>query len=327
MSSATNPAGQADALVLFGATGNLAHKQVFPALYAMVKRDALTAPVIGVAHSHADLGQLRGRVRDSIDQTPGGIDDEPALDRLLALLAYIDGDYNDPGTFTALKESLAGVRRPAFYLAIPPALFETVIEGLGRAGLTDGGRWAGVPWHLRSGKRLPATAVEVLVELKPPAAAALRRLHPAVGPANYLRFRLSPSEEPELAQRLLDLAPQVPTPVWAATNSAQARCGTRTRQSPGSSPVADRRRLDPSTSRRPRPGLARRDPHRAAAEGKGTLREHNCGHARPPPATRLRRTPSSCSAFVPAGSRPCPRFPPRRSMIERGSTVRVRQRA
>ena len=140
MSIAAEPAGQSDALVLFGATGDLAHKQVFPALYAMVKRDALTVPVIGVAYSHSDLQQLRERVRDSVAQTPGGIDDEPALDRLLALLAYIDGDYNEPGTFTALKAALAGVRRPAFYLAIPPALFETVIESLGRAGLATGAR-------------------------------------------------------------------------------------------------------------------------------------------------------------------------------------------
>ena len=140
MSVAAEPAHQADALVLFGATGDLAYKKVFPALYAMVKRAALTVPVIGVAYSHADLGQLRGRVRDSIAHDAGTIDDEQALDRLLALLAYVDGDYNDPGTFTALEEALAGVRRPAFYLAIPPALFATVIEGLGRAGLAESAR-------------------------------------------------------------------------------------------------------------------------------------------------------------------------------------------
>jgi glucose-6-phosphate 1-dehydrogenase len=140
MSKDDTTGGHSDALVLFGATGDLAHKMVFPALYAMVKRDALTVPVIGVAYSKGELQQLRERVRDSIAQHPGGVDDEHALDRLVALLAYVDGDYNDPATFTALKGALAGVQRPAFYLAIPPQLFATVIEGLGQAGLADGAR-------------------------------------------------------------------------------------------------------------------------------------------------------------------------------------------
>ena len=136
----TDNAEAADALVLFGATGDLAHKMVFPALYAMVKRGSLVVPVIGVAYSKWDLQQLRARVRDSVSQDAGGIDDEQAFDRLIALLAYVDGDYNDPGTFTALEKALGTARRPAYYLAIPPSLFETVIEGLGRAGLADGAR-------------------------------------------------------------------------------------------------------------------------------------------------------------------------------------------
>jgi len=140
MSIANDRAGRADALVLFGATGDLAHKKIFPALYAMVQRDALTVPVIGVAYSDWDLEQLRARVRDSIAQAAGGIDDDKALDRLLALLAYVDGNYNDPATFTELKAALGGAGRPAFYLAIPPSLFGTVLEGLGRAGLADGAR-------------------------------------------------------------------------------------------------------------------------------------------------------------------------------------------
>jgi glucose-6-phosphate 1-dehydrogenase len=138
--TADEGAGRADALVIFGATGDLAHKKIFPALYAMAKRGALAVPVVGVAFSKWDLNHLRERVRDSIAQDTGGIDDEHALDRMLALFEYVDGDYNDADTFTALQSALRGARCPAFYLAIPPALFETVIEGLGRAGLADRAR-------------------------------------------------------------------------------------------------------------------------------------------------------------------------------------------
>ncbi len=129
----------ADALVCFGITGDLAHKMILPALYAMVKHGTLQVPVIGVAFSHWDLARLRERARDSIAKT-GGIDDQQALERLLSLLRYLDADYNDPDTYRRLKETLAGARRPAFYLAIPPAMFATVIKGLGAAGLAEGGR-------------------------------------------------------------------------------------------------------------------------------------------------------------------------------------------
>ena len=126
--------------MFFGATGDLAHKKIFPALYAMVKRGALTIPVIGVAYSSWDLEELQTRVRDSIAQHAGGVDEERALERLIALLSYVDGDYNDPATFKALKQALGNAARPVFYLAIPPSLFGTVIEGLEHAGLADGAR-------------------------------------------------------------------------------------------------------------------------------------------------------------------------------------------
>jgi glucose-6-phosphate 1-dehydrogenase len=129
----------ADALVIFGVTGDLAHKMIFPALYAMVKRGLLDVPVVGVASSKWTLAQLRKRVRDSIRQS-GKIDDRPALDRLLALLQYVSGDYNDPGTFDALKQALGKSKHPAHYLAIPPALFATVIKNLGASGLAKQAR-------------------------------------------------------------------------------------------------------------------------------------------------------------------------------------------
>lgn len=140
MSVPDDGAGRSDALVLFGASGDLARKQIFPALYAMAKRGVLNVPVIGVAYSNWNLEHLHARVRESVAQALGGVDDEGALSRLIALLRYVDGDYNDAGTFMALKGALGGAARPAYYLAIPPSLFETVIEGLGGAGLTGGAR-------------------------------------------------------------------------------------------------------------------------------------------------------------------------------------------
>jgi glucose-6-phosphate 1-dehydrogenase len=132
-------ASHSDALVLFGVTGDLAHKKIFPALYALVKRDALTVPVIGVAAPKWSLAQLRDRVKDSITRS-GEIDNQRALDQLLSLLRYVSGDYGDESTFTRLKEALGQSRCPAHYLAIPPALFATVITGLGAAGLADHAR-------------------------------------------------------------------------------------------------------------------------------------------------------------------------------------------
>jgi glucose-6-phosphate 1-dehydrogenase len=132
-------ASRSDALVLFGVTGDLAHKMIFPALYALARRGALKVPVIGVAFPKWSLARLRQRVRDGVERS-GGVDSPRALQHLFSMLRYVSGDYENPGTFTAIKEALEGARRPAHYLAIPPSLFATVIEGLGAAGLADGAR-------------------------------------------------------------------------------------------------------------------------------------------------------------------------------------------
>jgi glucose-6-phosphate 1-dehydrogenase len=132
-------ASSSDALVLFGVTGDLAHKMIFPALYAMAKRDTLSVPVIGVAFPKWSLQRLHKRVTDSI-KSFDGIDNKRELKHLLSLFRYVSGDYKDPATFAAIKEALGSARRPAYYLAIPPSLFETVIQGLGAAKLSEDAR-------------------------------------------------------------------------------------------------------------------------------------------------------------------------------------------
>ncbi len=132
-------ASHSDALVLFGATGDLAHKMIFPALYAMTEHGGLTAPVIGVALTKENPAGLRKLVTDSI-KASGGIADKRALQHLLSHLTYVSGDYKDAGTFAAIKTALGTAKRPAFYLAIPPSLFGTVIEGLGQAKLAEHAR-------------------------------------------------------------------------------------------------------------------------------------------------------------------------------------------
>ncbi len=127
-----------DALVFFGATGDLAYKKIFPALQAMVKRGSLNVPVIGVAKAGWGLDQLKDRAKDSL-RTHGGIDNA-AWEKLSGLLRYVDGDYSDPATFTAVKQSLGDAKHPAHYLAIPPSLFEEVVEQLVKSGSADGAR-------------------------------------------------------------------------------------------------------------------------------------------------------------------------------------------
>ncbi len=121
-----------DALVFFGATGDLAYKKIFPALQAMVKRGHLNVPVIGVAKSGWNVENLRERARESVEKH-GGLDPQ-AFDRLSRMLRYVDGDYRDAETFQAIRRELGAVERPAHYLAIPPVMFETVVGQLAKSG-------------------------------------------------------------------------------------------------------------------------------------------------------------------------------------------------
>ncbi len=127
-----------DAIVFFGATGDLAYKMIFPALQAMIRRGHLDVPVIGVAQSGWGLEQLKTRAKDSLEKH--GTLDPAAFARLCSLLRYIDGDYRNPATFTQLRQALGGVQRPLHYLAIPPSMFATVTAGLAQAGCAKDAR-------------------------------------------------------------------------------------------------------------------------------------------------------------------------------------------
>lgn len=129
---------RSDAFVFFGATGDLAYKKIFPALYAMAKRGTLNVPVIGVGRSAWSLDQFRARAYDSLEKH--GEVDHAIFDKLCRLLRYVSGDNNNPGTFSAIRRGLGSCEHPAYYLAIPPALFGPVVEQLGKSGCSKGAR-------------------------------------------------------------------------------------------------------------------------------------------------------------------------------------------
>lgn len=127
-----------DALVFFGASGDLAYKQIFPALQALIRRGHLNVPIIGVAKSGWNLEQLRARAQDSLEKH-GGMEPE-TFAKLRSLLQYIDGDYQDPTTYEALRKALGAAQRPLHYLAIPPNMFATVVEGFAKSGCAEDAR-------------------------------------------------------------------------------------------------------------------------------------------------------------------------------------------
>src|ERR1700736_996109 len=127
-----------DAFVFFGATGDLAHKKIFPALYAMVRRSGLAIPIIGMARAGWSLEKLRARARESIQHSG---DFEPGcFEKFAAQLRYVGGDYTDPATYTQLKQALGTATRPIHYLAIPPSMFASVVQGLAKSGCADDAR-------------------------------------------------------------------------------------------------------------------------------------------------------------------------------------------
>lgn len=129
---------RSDAFVFFGSTGDLAYKKIFPALYAMAKRGTLNVPVIGVGRSAWSLDQFRARAYDSLEKH--GEVDHATFDKLCCLLRYVSGDNKNPGTFSAIRRELGSCEHPAYYLAIPPALFGPVVEQLGKSGCSKGAR-------------------------------------------------------------------------------------------------------------------------------------------------------------------------------------------
>jgi len=135
----TNAQVKSDALVFFGATGDLAYKKIFPALQSAIRHGFLDVPVVAVAKSACGLEDLKKRARDSLAEYGGGVDPD-AFQKLTGLLHYVDGDYCDDATFTRLRQELGSASHPTHYLAIPPSLFEHVVSELGRSGCADGGR-------------------------------------------------------------------------------------------------------------------------------------------------------------------------------------------
>jgi glucose-6-phosphate 1-dehydrogenase len=129
---------ESDAFVFFGATGDLAYKKIFPALYAMVRKGNLYIPIIGMARAGWTLDKLRERARDSVQHN--GDFDEASFAKLAALLRYVDGDYADPETYTKLKTALGLAKRTIFYLAIPPSMFASVVHGLQKCACTENAR-------------------------------------------------------------------------------------------------------------------------------------------------------------------------------------------
>ena len=184
---------RSDALVFFGATGDLAYKKIFPALYAMARRGRLDFPVIGVARSGWTLEQLQARARESVEKHGDAVD-EATFAELAHQLRFVDGDYRDPATYVAIRKELDTARRPAHYLAIPPSMFAIVVEGLGQSGCA---RDARVILEKPFGRDLPSAQV-----LNGTLHTIFEALRTELGYADYLgalqRYRLERPRDPSV---------------------------------------------------------------------------------------------------------------------------------
>jgi glucose-6-phosphate 1-dehydrogenase len=132
------PSFQSDALVFFGATGDLAYKQIFPSIQGLIRDEGLNVPIIGVAKSGWSLDQFRARAQDSLEHH--GSLDQNAFKKLTELLRYVDGDYGDVGTFAKVRKELDRAQQPLHYLAVPPSVFGTVAQGLAKSGCGENAR-------------------------------------------------------------------------------------------------------------------------------------------------------------------------------------------
>jgi glucose-6-phosphate 1-dehydrogenase len=156
-----------DALVLFGATGDLARKKIFPAVYAMQRDGKAGMPIIGVASSDLTDDDIRQRAHDAIVAREGDDFDKASWDELAPRLRYVSGDYREASTYEDLAEHLKGVERPLYYLAIPPALFDDVVQGLSAAGLAGPGSRVVVEKPFGRDKESAAELNEVLYRVFP----------------------------------------------------------------------------------------------------------------------------------------------------------------